>query len=97
MKTMLLAGAALAASIFAASSAAAAPTDCKRVTMDLGPPISAINECGHQLAWWGARFVPGGANGGGSSWVEPVVVKQHYCPPPPPCWIYTVKIHRTTT
>lgn len=78
MKTLLLAGAALAASMLAASSASAAPSDCTRETANLSPAVSAIHHCGHQLMWWGAYIVPGNANGGGGDNTTPVE-KKHIC------------------
>lgn len=78
MKKLLLAGAAIAASMFATSSVSAAPSDCTREPVNLSPAVSAIQHCGHQLAWWGAYFVPGNANGGGSAW-SPPAKKEHIC------------------
>ena len=89
LKYILMAGVAAALmSVAPPAFANAKPFGCTRTLVGLSPPVSVIYS-GCKLKWWGAHFVPGGANGGGSSWVEPPEVK-HYCPPPPPCRKETV-------
>ena len=76
MRTLLLAGAALAASSFATSSSASdAPKDCTRENVNL-QVVAAVVKCDHPLSWWGAYFVPGDNPAGGSPWVAPPRTEQ---------------------